>query len=379
MKPLDEIANILTSEGLLRPRPREFESSYQQALSNPQIRGILEISTPPISNLSDALHLTQGSVYAIRSDLTDSHKKNMVAGLILRQVMRGKIPRQGIDTFVDTGSINSALAIKHLSQKLGMNVEYVMSRAFNPKVVEMLEQDGGFVVNIAPKRENVDPVREYVLHLAELLKDTKFRKNKCYLNHTKQGWNAVYPIGREIAEQLEVPPDYIVLSVGSGSTLGGIGLGIKDYFQEQGHDTKIAVVEYETAPLFAQEKPYTSGRGRIPAAQDISAEQLKTIHTRDSTIHPMTGTHFKELNPFIPQRAHDAVHHAELVSEDEIAATQTYLKQHHGYDFGNTSAACIHAATHLANEGNNVLTMIFEPRRTIESLTQTEQTTRPRT
>ena len=91
-------SNLLDGKISLRTR-------YAGAVQNERVREILDIETPPITDLTGMLGIENcGRVYAVRMDLNrgaDNHKKPVVAGLILRGVLQGRIPKEEIDTFID--------------------------------------------------------------------------------------------------------------------------------------------------------------------------------------------------------------------------------------------------------------------------------------
>src|SRR3989344_1000175 len=248
---LEELREVVQSEGLVSPK--DFESAYAKALKTPRVRELLEIELPNITDLTETLHVENGgSVYAVRMDLNrgvDNHKKDVVAGLILRGVMKGKIPRDEIDTLIDGGNYNSARALRYYSKKFGMRGAYVMSRLFPPQVIDLLE-DGDFQVIRAPKKHDHAREREFYEYLFELMKNPDFRRNKHCLWHAKYSGKAMYPFGKEIAERLEFVPDYVVSCLGAGSTLEGLQLAIQDYFVESGsRKPRIIVAEHELSPL----------------------------------------------------------------------------------------------------------------------------------
>src|SRR3989344_4220871 len=119
MTSLYELQETLHKAELL-DRSIPLKARYERAIQNPEVREIFDLETPPITDLTDTLGIEKdGRVYAVRMDLNrevDNHKKSVVAGLILRGVLQGRIPKEGIDTLIDGGNFNSAKAVKHYAE-----------------------------------------------------------------------------------------------------------------------------------------------------------------------------------------------------------------------------------------------------------------------
>lgn len=199
---LEDLQAIVDAEGLSDGRVGNFEDRYQAAVLDKRVRELLELEEAQITDITSLLGIQNGGkVLAIREDLNqgvDNHKKPVVAGLILRGALKGRIPRKGIDTLIDGGNYNSAKALKYYTELLGMNGVYVMSRLFPQYVVDMLETEH-FHVMRAPARDDIGREREFYNFLYEKMKGRNFRQNKYCLWHAKDGGKAMYPFGREIA------------------------------------------------------------------------------------------------------------------------------------------------------------------------------------
>src|SRR3989338_4583767 len=154
MRTLYELQGVLHESRLL-DKTMPLRARYAGAVQNERVREILDLETPPITDLTGMLGIENGGrVYAVRMDLNrgaDNHKKPVVAGLILRGVLQGRIPKEEIDTFIDGGNFNSASAVKYYADRFGMKGVYVMSRLFPQHVTDILEGDN-FEVIEAPYR-----------------------------------------------------------------------------------------------------------------------------------------------------------------------------------------------------------------------------------
>ncbi len=360
MAGLEEIKAVLERKGLLKPNAKDFEQAYKEALKDPEIRKLLEIETPEITDLSDLLRIQNGGkVYAVRMDLNhgvDNHKKPVVAGLLLRGIIKGRIPREEIDTLIDGGSFNSASAAKHYAEKFGMNAVYVISRLFPQHITDLLE-DEHFKVIRAPKRYEHAIEREFYEHLVRLMKDSEFRRNKFCLWHARDGGKAMYPLGKETAKTLPQAPDYVLSCLGAGTTLEGLQLAVQDYFQEQGNKKpEVIVAEHELSPLFARIIPFKEA-----IRTQLKAEVDPNSYGRVNGLpHIVIGPHYDEINPLIPQEAIARIDGVVQYSEHDWMTMQKFLEEN-DISVGNSSAANLAAAASLANEGKVVLTVIFEP------------------
>ena len=358
MASLKKLKKILEQEGLMDKSP-DFESRYTVAVRNKRVRKLLEIETPEITDLTDILEIeNNGRLYAVRMDLNkgvDNHKKPVVAGLILRGVLKGKIPRDGIDTLIDGGNFNSAKAVRYYAEKLGMKGMYVMSRLFPQYITDMLESENFHVIR-APKKYDNAREREFYEHLFELMKSKKFRRNKFCLWHARDSGKAMYPFGIETAEQLEEVPDYVISCIGAGSTLEGLQIAIQNYFKEA--KPSIIIGEHELSPLFAKVLPSQPSSSSLPSVRaDVDPDFYASV---EGLPHIAIGPHYDEINPLLSKDSIAKIDQVIQYSDHDWMAMQKYLQQE-GISIGNTSAANLNVAANLANEGNNVLTVIFEP------------------
>lgn len=365
MSRLEELKTSLEQEGLT-DKNVDLEFRYYSAIRNEKVREILEIETPPITDLTDVFQTeNEGRLYAVRMDLNkgvDNHTKPIVAGLILRGVLNRRIPEQGIDTLIDAGNYNSATAVKYYAEKFDMNGVYVMSRLFPQDVIDILKSED-FGVIVAPEKRGKPLEREFYEYLVQLMKDQDFRSNKFCLWHARDGGEAMYPIGRELAEALEQIPDYIVSCCGTGSTLKGLQIAIQDYFAESGAEKtpSIVVGEHELSPLFVSSISSRKSLGCPPCVERaVKAVDPGFYEHVDGLPHIVVGPHYDEINPLLAKDAIARIDEVVQYSERDWMAMQKYLEQR-GISVGNSSAANLSVAANLANEGHKVVTVIFEP------------------
>lgn len=379
MNSLQDLKEILEEEGLMNSKS-DFESRYNAAFANARVRDLLELETPPITDLTDLLQIEGGGkVYAVRMDLfsgVQGLKKPVVAGLILRGVLQGKIPTDAVDTLIDGGNMNTGYALGYYGKKFGMNVVYIMSRFFPTDLTDRLvEEDGpNFKVVRAPANLGVGMEREFYGYLfdlktgkANLNEDVGFDRKKSYfLWHAKYGGESLHPLGMEIARKLENFPDYIVVPVGAGSTLECLCV-TQDYLKKKGYKSKIVIPEHIKSPIFAKTHPYI---GPLGTPLNILGDEWMARFNpnsfrqppQDSVPHSVLGPHFDEPNPLIPQKVISKIDYVQKYSDQEWMRMSHYLESH-GFGVGNSSAANIAVAANLANQGSKVLTVIFEPLR----------------
>lgn len=363
---LERLKQILEKEKLT-DRTKDFEERYTSAIRNNKIRDIFDLETPKISNLTDMLEIeNKGSLYVVRMDLgkgADNHKKPVVAGLILRRVLQGRLPKKGIDTLIDGGNYNSAKVLKHYTRKFGMKGMYIMSRLFlqKPEILEELSSYD-FQIEIAPEVKGKPIEREFYDYLFQRMRNRDFSRNKDCLWHAKYSGKAMYPFGIEIAEVLKEKPDLIISCLGAGSTLEGFQLAIQDYYAEKKlHPPSIVVGEHELSPLFSKFIKTNPSLGSPKCVRTIRESIDPNYYSKINGLpHLIIGPHYDEINPLLSK---DAISRIDLVaqySDKDCIAIQKYLMDK-GISVGNSSAANLNVAANLANQGKKVLTLIFEP------------------
>ncbi len=366
IKKILELTGILEKAGLLNENPQTFEMKYRKSTQNSDVRRFLELETPKVSDLTETLQIrNNGRLYAIRFDLNsgiNNHKKQVCAGLILRRILKGRL-NENKDTLIDGGNYNSASALKYYAQMLGLKGMYIMSKLFlqRPDIIDSLEADN-FKIEIAPENKSKSMEREFYDYLYRRMKDPSFSQNKVCLWHAKYSGKAMYPFGIEIAESLKTTLDCVVSCLGAGSTLEGTQIAVQDYCLEKRlKKPEIFIAEHELSPLFA--KLFSFSRTQLPAwlTEEIRDEiKLNEYLEVKGLPHTVIGPHYQEINPLISRKALRRIDKVIQYSERDWMETQKYLEIK-GICIGNSSAANIAVALGLANQGKQVLTVIFEP------------------
>jgi cysteine synthase len=368
---LEEIREILLDANLLGGARDTFPSRFQDAICISGIRDLLEWSVPNVADLSSMLQIESGGrVRAIRMDLlpgVPNLKKPVVAGMLLKDIMKGKIPRSNIDTLVDAGNMNTGFALKYYCAKCNLHGFYIMSGLFPEDMLEIL-RDETFQVVRAPTRTSKSIEEEFYDYLYRLIRKSTFRRNKHCLWHARYGGLVLSPLGRELALTLDFAPDYIVVSIGAGSTLECL-CEIQSHFSLQSRkEPKIVVNEHVKSPIFSKIL-YAMRPIGIPKAmeEDVCMGTYDPAAFRSpppNTIpHSILGPHFEKANPLLSKDVIQKVHYVQQYNDDEWMKTSHYLECN-GLGVGNSSAAHISVATNLANQGYDVLTVIVEPMRT---------------
>lgn len=362
MENLHKLRETLYELNLL-DRQIPLRERYYNAIQNPCVREILDLEIPLVTDLTDILEIEKGGkVYAVRMDLNkgvDNHKKPVVAGLILRGILRGRIPKEGIDTLIDSGNFNSAKAIRFYADRFGMKGIYIMSRLFPQHIIDLIESDN-FKVIRAPHRYDNAREREFYEYLFELMQNRDFRKNKFCLWHAKYGGEVMYPIGRDISANFEEVPDYVVSCIGAGSTLEGFQISMQDYFRERNVKKipQIVLAEHELSPLFVKFLPIRFAVSKPMSLEDVTIEDY--YYKPESVPHMVLGPHYDEINPLLSKESIDRIESVIQYSENDWKEMQQFLSSK-GLNIGNSSAANLSASVRLANEGYKVATVIFEP------------------
>lgn len=355
---LYDARGVLEQERLLNGN-MSLEERLTHSIKIPFIRKVFEFSTPRIDDITKHLPLDRGKVYAIRMDLTpnlDNHKKQVVAALILRGILTHKLPNQSIDTLIDGGNYSSASALRYYTEKFGMKGIYVMSRLFPEDVLSLLRSDDFSIIQ-APHNPELPREREFYKYLFDRMKDKEFRKNKFCLWHAKYGGQATYPLGKELAQTVPLNLDYIVSCLGAGTTLEGTQIPIQDYFKERNlPQPEIIIAEHELSPLFAEK--YPDKKLHLPKID--FGEFRDDFRSYLGVPHSILGPHYDEINPLLSQSSIDRIDHIIQYSDNDWKSTQKHLSRER-INIGNSSAANVNVASRLANQGNNVLTIIFEP------------------
>ena len=218
-------------------------------------------------------------------------------------------------------------------------------------ILNLLQTDS-FSIMLAPDRFANRREVEFYEYLFELMKKREFRKNKYCLWHAKHGGESTKWLGGVIIESLSVRPDFIVSCLGAGSTLEGIQIPIKEMF-----DTKIVIPEHTQSQLFAK-----TGIPTIFLPSDGESLFQNEFRQVPGVPHMVIGPHYDEINPLIPERTIRKIDQVIVYQQSDWQQMEHDLKQR-GISVGNSSAANLVCSKFIADSGNVVLTIIFEPQR----------------
>jgi len=367
---MSELKKVICEFGLLTRNREECFSKFKAALSIPRVREILEYDIPKVNDLSDLLKVeNNGRVFAIRMDLlkgVGNLKKPVIAGLILKNIIMGKIPRPGIDSLADAGNMNTGFALRYFCNKFGLNGLYIMSHHFPQDMVQLL-MTKTFRVIQSPGYAKGGIEEEFYGYLLTIMKSKENRNRIHCLWHAKYGGRVLSPLAEEIAQGLDGPPDYIVVSSGSGATLECLQ-GIQTYFSTLlKRKSEIVLCEHVNTPIYSLLRPWHASVGSPTPIKEYCSKNgfnQKRFRTppSQSIPHSVLGPHYNTVNPFLRREIIESVEHVQKFVDIEWMQMSHYLESQN-LGVGNSSAANISVATNLANRGYKVLTVIVEPMR----------------
>lgn len=367
---LDTLRTLLETNGFLSATNLDINSKFEEAISNSDVRRILKWDIPEVTDLSDNLLIgNSGRVSAIRMDTlkgVGNLKKHVIAGILLRMVIRGELPKKNVDTLVDSGNMNTGFSLRYYCRLFDMRGLYIMSRYFPKKMVDLLVADDFEVIH-APENNTLGLEEEFYRYLFNLVRTREFRINKKCLWHAKYGSVVLYPLGEDIAKTLDTIPDFIVLSIGSGATLSCM-VSIQDYFRKiKCKSPKIIIVEHERSPIYARRHNAIASEGICKKIEDAMCKATfnpaSYKMSDDNRIpHYVIGPHYEKANPLLSKHVEKRISNVLLYTDSEWMKMSHYLESI-GQGVGNSSAAHLSIATNLANKGYDVLTIIMEPMR----------------
>ena len=197
-----------------------------------QLLSELGVLPPRVDDLTNLLGLKKGRIFAVRWDLTThgvGFKQPVVTALLLFHLWRRRSPAHEIHTIIDGGNVNTCLALSFVAAQLGLRAQHVLSRLFPKDVHEYLLARGskGLELIVAPAR-NVGREREFYSFLFSLMQKLRREKKYLCLWHAKYSGPAVRWMGRSLAESCGVVPDDIVAGLGSGSTIVGYSIPMRE-------------------------------------------------------------------------------------------------------------------------------------------------------
>jgi|GEM_PF-5662896 len=309
-----------------------------------------------VDDITDKLMLTRGRVFAVRWDITTGmigFKQPVIASLLLFHLWKRKRDLSNVSVLIDGGNVNTSLALSYLADRLGLRAEHVLSRHF-PEYIRHYMIDHGFnnLTLIEAPPSNVGTEREFYGHLFDLMRNSERQRSHLCLWHAKYSGLAARWMGEALAHSLEVMPDDIVLSLGSGSTLEGYATPLKKHFKGR---PRIVIAEHERSCL-VHDKPTLKLSPTEPSdfRFDVEFSEPPT-----AIPHAVLGPHYDDLNPLIDAdqlRQIDAVARYHDADWQEMSHTCRLAEM----PVGNSSAANLAVARGLASQGRVVFTFVYE-------------------
>jgi cysteine synthase len=347
---VDEAASSAASRGT--------RAIHAQLVADDRVRELLEIDVPRIDDVSATLGVSRGQVLAVRMDEAygdTGFKKPVMASLILKRLIESAGRRDVSNKWIDGGNVNSCLALAYYARRFEGKAAYVMSRHFPDYVLEYIKEvTRNSISLIASPDLGLGIERDFYRHLVDLVRTDREYKRYQPLWHAKYGGAYTQFLGKELADQMDVCPDYVVSVVGAGATLEGQAIPVKRRFANR---PRIVVPEHaESLLLFARVgwKRQLTGRMRSQVPEGWFSQPPAGIP------HYVIGPHYEELNPLISADVLACVDEVIGYTDDEWMSTS--LECHgRGLRVGNSSAANLAVARRLADEGHVVLTFVYEP------------------
>ena len=357
----DQLFAIVEAKVQSSPQART-RNIHSSLIADQRVRDILEIESPQIENLSDILEICKGRVLAVRLDKAygiTGFKKPVMASLILKRlieaVKRGHYNRK----WIDGGNVNSCLALAYFAEKFSGQAAYVMSRFFPDYVLDYIMATSNNSIELIKAPDLALGIeRDFYQYLVKLVRTGHCYKDYQPLWHAKYSGEYTQFLGDELANRLNVCPDYIVTVVGAGSTLEGQAIPVKARFCGT---PKIIVPEHTRSPLLSLDGPTINAPNtarKEKYASDWFSQPPAGIP------HYVIGPHYDEINPLIKKEVLSSIEDVFLYDDDDWK-NMSYRCYNSGLPIGNSSATNLVAAKYLADTGSTVLTFIYEPFRSI--------------
>ena len=319
----------------------------------------LGVVEPRVDDLSAFLNLQRGKVLAVRWDVACGDigfKLPVFASLLLFHLWKSRRDLTDVRILTDGGNVSSALALSALAGKLCLRAEQVISWQFPQDIRDyMTHQAGGVLDLIAAPNIGGPREREFYGHLLQRMASVELRHQRLCLWHAKYCATASKWLGTILAAKLPSGFDDLVLSLGAGTTLGGYAIPIKE---AQSNHPRITIAEHELSPLINGKPVVASLEHRNDAEALTSAFRPPT----SDVPHMVLGPHYDELNDMLTSDQFEQIDGVARYSDSSWQRmSERCMKA--GIPVGNSSAANLAVAEHLANQGRSVLTFLYEPLR----------------
>lgn len=332
---------------------------HSELLNNEEVREILEIENPIIENITDVLELTKGNVFAVRLDKSygiTGFKKPVIASLILKRLIDASKRKEYNKKWIDGGNVNSSLALAYFAKKFGGEATYIMSRFFPDYILNYIKEISENSIKIikAPNLK-LGVERDFYQYLLNLIRTDEDFKNYQPLWHAKYSGEYSDFLGKDILDNLNFCPDYIVLVVGAGSTLEGQAIPIKLNYKSI---PKIVVPEHYESSLLKKIRPNIEIINETSNNEKLNSNWFSI--PPKGIPHFVIGPHYDEINPLLKPSVINLIDCVYMY--DELNWKEMSIKCYeNGLEIGNSSAANLYVSKQLAEKGYKVLTFIYEP------------------
>ncbi len=192
--------------------------------------------------------------------------KDRAALFIIKKAFEKKLISKG-GTVIEPTSGNMGISLSMLSSVLGYNAVMVMPENMTRERVEMIKAYGGRVVlseSEGGMRGAMDMAEKLVAEHTAAYMPSQFTNRQNLLAH-------YFTTGPEIYRQLSGRLDFLVCGVGSGGTIGGAGLFLKEKIPT----LKVVAVEPQESCVLSGGKAGTHrifgiGAGFVPPLADLN-------------------------------------------------------------------------------------------------------------
>jgi cysteine synthase len=336
---------------------------HSSLVADRRVREILEIETPELEDISRILRLSKGKVWAVRMDRAygiTGFKKPVMASLILKRLIEAARKNERTKKWIDGGNVNSSLALAYYAEKFHGEAAYVMSRFFPDYVLDYISEVSNRSIDLikAPNL-SLGIERDFYQHLLDLVRRDSRYKTYQPLWHAKYGGAYTQFLGSDLADKISSCPDYIVTVVGAGATLEGQAIPIQKRFSNR---PKIVVPEHCQSALLNFDGLVVCDLNQTSKRSEYSSDWFSK--PPQGIPHYVIGPHYEEINPLIKKEVLNCIKEVFLY-DDEDWKQMSYDCYRNKMRIGNSSAANLVIAKRLAEQGNTVLTFIYEPFRSI--------------
>lgn len=257
-------------------------------------------------------HKVRAARYIIQAAIDDQH------------IIPGKT------TVIEKTGGNFGFGLLAACKEFGINVELAVGLGFSLKKRQYLESMGATLIGKDKLQAGWSPkeVVQYHLENAQALGKHYYFTDQ--FNHSGSLYGHLHSTGPEIAHQLKQFSQQKQITFVSCAGTGASLMGIRQALVHQGFDVHTCLVEPE----------------------DNDAEQ-NVFHE-----HRFEGMNVGVKPPFLDW---DLIDSRYRVTQADMLAAQQAFAAEHGYLIGNTSAACLAGAQHLAKTSqHNILTIMYD-------------------